>query len=105
MSVTIKRGDTLEIAVSVSTNGNVQPLTGWTIKSQIRRRGGDLLRAFDIVDVDLATGQFALRVDADETELWQTDLYKCDIELTDAEGFVVSSDTFNINVTSDVTRD
>jgi hypothetical protein len=105
MSITHKRGDTFEIIVDFTINGQAQDITGWQIRSQIRDMRKVLLKELDITPIDLAAGQFSLNATAAETRDWQPAAYQCDIEFTNPDGFVVSSSTFSVSVVRDVTRD
>ena len=105
MAIAHKRGDTFEIIVEFTLNGQVQDLTGWGIRSQIRDGNKALLKELDIVEIDFSEGTFALNCPASETVNWSPATYQCDIEFIDPSGFVVSSDTFAVNVIRDITRE
>ena len=105
MSITHKRGDTFEIIVDFTLNGDPQDIADWQIRSQIRDGNKNLLKELDINPIDLTLGQFSLNATAAETRDWTPAVYQCDIEFIDNTGFVVSSSTFNITVIRDVTRD
>jgi hypothetical protein len=105
MAITHKRGDTFEVIVDFTLNGQVQNLTGWTIRSQIRDGNKNLLKELDIVRINDSQGRFSLNATDVETRQWPPATFQCDIEFIDPFGFVVSSDTFNVNVVRDITRD
>jgi hypothetical protein len=105
MAITHKRGDTFEVIVNFTLNGQPQDLNGWQLRSQIRAANKALLKELDIVVIDEAAGVFSLNCPASETVNWTPAPYQCDIEFIDPSGFVVSSDTFAVNVIRDVTRE
>jgi hypothetical protein len=105
MAITHKRGDTFEVVVQFTLNGQVQDLTGWQVRSQIRSATKVLLKELDVVRVDDEGGIFTLNCPASETEAWEQGAYTCDIEFIDPSGFVLSSNTFSVSVIRDVTRD
>ena len=99
-----KRGDTFELVVEVTLNDDLVDLTEWEIRSQIRDSSKHLLKELDIEPVNLAEGVFRLTATDAETRLWSPGGYFCDIEFTDEGEFVISTQTFPITITRDVTR-
>jgi hypothetical protein len=104
-NITHKRGDTFEVVVDFTLNGQVVDITGWQVRSQIRSATKTLLKELDIVRLNDVTGTFSLNATSSETEAWQPGAYDCDIEFIDQLGFVISSDTFSVSVIRDITRD
>jgi hypothetical protein len=105
MAIIHKRGDTFEVVVNFTLNGQAQNLFGWQVRAQIRAANKALLKELDVVIVDEPNGVFTLNCPANETENWTPAPYQCDIEFIDPFDFVISSDTFAVNVIRDVTRE
>jgi hypothetical protein len=105
MAITHKRGDTFEVVVDFTLNGQVQNLTGWQIRAQIRDTQKVLLKELEVVRINDSQGRFSLNCSSEETEDWVPTTYQCDIEFIDPFDFVVSSDTFAVSVIRDITRD
>jgi hypothetical protein len=105
MAITHKRGDTFEVVVNFTLNGQPQSLFGWQVRSQIRSATKELLKELDVVIINETNGVFSLNCPSEETEDWAPASYQCDIEFIDPFDFVISSDTFAVNVIRDITRD
>ena len=101
--LSIKRGDTLAFIVRRKNEDNT-PRVGEAskLKSQIRTSKDVLLAELIITETE-TPGDYLFKVNAIETSLWLPGTYNCDIQFTDNE-IVQSSDTFNIVVSKDVTR-
>jgi hypothetical protein len=105
-SMTHKRGDTFSLSITVTdpNNGNaVVDITGWTIRSQIRR-GKNLTEELTVTITDAVNGVFTMVATDAQTALWKVDTHTCDIQVTRPSG-VTSSETFNVVVCEDVTYD
>ena len=104
ISFLLKRGDTFLLAATVNASGDTTPLdlTGRTVRSQARRTGA-LVQELTVTITDAEAGEFTLGATATETAEWPLGRLACDIERTDADGHVESSETFTIEVTEDVT--
>lgn len=100
LKFTHKRGDSFEIQGVVSINGVVQDITNWIIASEIRK-GNDLVARLTVTKVEPTQGTFRLS-DADTTS-WPISMLDCDIQYTQPNGQIVSTDTFQISVKKDVT--
>lgn len=102
--ITVKRGDTLAFIVR-RKNEDGTPRTGEALKlkSQLRNQKDVLLAEFDITET-VVPGDYLFKVDATETALWITGTYNCDIQFKDGD-IVQSSETFQVSVVKDVTRD
>ena len=107
MSATIqlKRGDTLRLKCTARDGSTPTDLTGITIRSQVRS-GATLAHELDVdvSDQVVAPGEFFLSASATVTKAWPLGPLLCDVQYTYASGDVVSSPTFNVVVTADVTR-
>lgn len=100
-----KRGDTFQLSCTVENEGVPVDITNITIAAQVRRPDDELLQDLTVTKTDATNGAFTLGATAAETETWEVVRYQCDIELTEANGEVNSTETFTINVLKDITRD
>lgn len=100
--ITHKRGDTLEWVVTLTQDSAAVDVTNWTIKSQIRT-GATLLQELTVEKTTPASGEFTLSATASETSDWPLGTHQTDIELIDDNSFVVSSQTFDVQVVRDIT--
>ena len=101
-----KRGDDLEIPMRLTDpndNDNAVSIIGWTLRAQVRY-SKELVDELDIVITSAGNGQFSLTKAKADTALWPTRKLKCDVEF-DRGGTTVSSQTFIIDVSEDVTHD
>ncbi len=97
-----KRGDTWQyFAVITDSEGN--PMSGITdkLKCQIRSSIDDLIAEVEIEETD-TPGEYKLSVES--TDEWAVANKYMDIQYTDDNGEVVSSETILIPVEKDVTR-
>lgn len=101
-NITHKRGDTLEWVVTLTQNGTAVDISDWTIKSQIRQET-TLIAEFTVIKIDSAAGQFSLSATAAQTASWSLGSHSVDIEFTDGTGYVVSSQTFTLQLVKDIT--
>ena len=107
VSATFKRGDDATLA-TVAISDGVTPVdlsSGYTITWQVRRQteAKDAL----VVDVDLsdaANGNITGTLTATATASMSPGTWVSDIEVTGPDG-VLSSDTFEVVVVADVTRE
>lgn len=104
MAIPFKRGDDFVLNIEVTENDVPVPITGWTVRSQIRK-GSSLLANLIYTAVDETTGKYKLKCSKSLTKLWDIGTYDCDIEYTNTLGETVSSETFQIQVIADITRD
>lgn len=101
-NITHKRGDTLEWVVSLTQDAVVVDITDWTITSQIRQET-TLTETLTVTVVDAPNGKFNLSATPTQTNLWALGSHSVDIEFIDVGGFVVSSQTFTLQLVRDVT--
>jgi len=104
-TITHKRGDTFVLSCTLENEGNPVDITNFTIAAQVRQPDDTLLQALTVTVTDTANGAFTLGASATETEGWEPGKLQCDIEFTEANGEVNSSETFVLNVIKDITRD
>lgn len=105
LSATIKRGDSFKPSMTVS-NGNVpQNITGWTIASQIRDKDDVLVAALEVFDRHDTLGIYNLRPTVDYPETgWPVGTAYWDIQYTDTNGTIVSTQTITLRIERDVTK-
>jgi hypothetical protein len=101
-SISVKRGDTFTLDFALTESDGTTPLdmTGWTVRSQVRRRK-TLVADLVFTAIDAAAGTFRLAC-ADTTD-WPRGELQSDIEYTDLSGRVISTETYTIEVLEDVT--
>jgi len=99
-----KRGDTFKIAVVLTEDDGATrfDLTGWTVRSHIRRRGF-LISELVFGDIDITNGEFSLM--AEDTSNWPISELESDIEYIDTMGYSHSTETYTVEVIKDVTYD
>lgn len=104
--LTHPRGDTLSLLGTWSENGTPTDLTGWTVRSQVRTQTDDLVGELTITLANQLTapGQFTLAATAAQTAAWPVKVLRCDVEFTDPDGVVSSSDVFSLSILADMTR-
>lgn len=94
-----KRGNSFVLACQYKGG----PITGWTIKSQIRKNG-ELIAELVTTIVDASQGTFKLEY-AGDTSDWPATSLSCDIRYTTASGQIISTETFLIEVQKQVTHE
>ena len=102
--ITHKRGDTYKLDVTFTESDGTTPidLTGWTIRSHIRHHK-TLIANLDVIYDDRANGEFTLSID--DTTDWPISDLSSDIEYTDGNDDIKSSETYIISVIGDITYD
>ncbi len=100
-----KRGDSFELSCTLENDGVAVDISSFTITSQIRQIDDTLLQALVVTKTSSANGEFSLSATSTQTEGWGIATYDCDIEFVDGGGEVNSSQTFQIDVLKDITRD
>ena len=101
----LKQGDTFALVCTYSENGVTVALTSYTVTSQLRTSGGDLVESLVVTkdpDQTANRGKFRLTRASEATRL-AVGWYHCDIQF-EAAGTVRSSETFIVPVEPDVTR-
>lgn len=101
-NITHKRGDTLEWVVTLTQDGTVVDISSWTITSQIRQ-DTTLIASLTVTKTDSSNGVFSLTATASATATWSLGTHSVDIEFIDGSGFVVSSQTFTLQLVKDIT--
>ena len=101
-NITHKRGDTLEWVVSLTQNNSPVDITNWTITSQIRQ-DTTLIANLTVTVTDAVNGEFNLSATSVQTAGWALGSHSVDIEFINVAGFVVSSQTFTLQLVRDIT--
>lgn len=102
----LKRGDTLALDCQAlaTADGPAIDLTGWALRAQVRTHAGALLAELSVTVTDATEGRYSLGALAATTATWAPGMAIMDIEYTDPEGVVQSSETVVIHLLADVTR-
>lgn len=99
---TIKRGDTFALEASAKEGAVAQNITGWTIRSHVRR-GNTLIADLTVTYLDRPGGIYRLSAPLGTTG-WPVGELRQDIEYTTASGQIASTETFVFECVEDVTR-
>lgn len=104
--VTIKRGDTLAIDfVCADEAGIGQDLTGYAVRSHLVFGADDPIVLTVAIDPDQTTNPGSVLVSYDgSTAAWPVAVGRFDLEFTDPDGRIESSETIDLCVVEDVTR-
>ena len=97
-----KRGDTFTTEAVLVDGNTPTDLTGWSIRSQIRRNN----QLIDELVVDIVApeeGRYTMTSSAPTTN-WPIATLRSDIEYTTPTGQIISTDTYYINCVEDITR-
>lgn len=94
--IKFKRGDTFALDADVG-----QSIVGWSIRSQVRF-GDQLVATLTITATDEEAGTY--RITAGDTSDWPAKQLAWDIEYTNDDGVVISTETITIDCQADVTR-
>ena len=98
-TITLKRGDSFLFTCTTDA-----PLTGYSVASQIRDKSHKLITDLAVSIIQTTpTGAFTLTTPTG-TSSWPVGLLECDIQYTNNAGFVVSSETFEIDLIRDITH-
>lgn len=102
VAITHKRGDTLALSSQLMIDGDPVAIGGWSIRSHVRDASDRLIEALTPTVASSGSGIFAVK--SSGTANWPLGVLFMDIQLTDAGGFVRSTETLTINVTKDITQ-
>ena len=101
-----KRGDTFELSgvIDAKHQGQLVPdLTGWVGKSQLRKQSGVLIADLVFTWIDAAQRVCNIK-HSGSTADWPICAAQMDIEMTSPDGYVVSTQTAEINIARDITH-
>lgn len=96
-----KRGDSFILDGAVSENSAAIDITGWSIKAQVRY-ADQLVEELACTVVSAAAGTY--RVASAGTQTWPVGTLQADVQYTTDSGQIVSTETFLITCSADVTR-
>jgi len=102
--ITHKKGDTLEWVITLTENAVAVDITNFTIKAQIRQTS-TLIATLTSTITDATNGIFSLTATATATASWTTGTHSCDVEFTDDNSEVFSTETFKLKLIDDITYD
>lgn len=100
----IKRGDTFTLACTYKQNGVVYDVTNFTIRSQVRYSTGALVAELTVTKADQTTNPGVFVLAAADPMDWPVKILSCDIQFSDGDGVVRSTQTFQIPVVEDITQ-
>lgn len=100
-TIQFKRGDTFKLSCTYMLDG-VAAVTPTDVKSQVRTHGGTLVAELVVTRIDDTVGRFDLS--CADTTAWPVSVLQCDIQYTDANGNIASTDNLAIQVLRDVTH-
>lgn len=101
-TINFKRGDTFSLSCVYKVDDVASSVSAIDIKAQLRDSDTDLVQELAVSKL-VGTGQFVLLATAAQTQNWDLNLLKCDIQFTQND-VVRSSSTFFVNVTEDITK-
>lgn len=101
----VKRGDTFNLACIYKQNGVAYDVTNYTIRSQVRDSEGSLVSELAVAKADQTTNPGVFVLSAAGATAWPIDVLSCDIQFSDSDGVIRSTQTFKIPVVEDVTHD
>lgn len=104
LQVSLKRGDTFFLTCTYKINGVASALPAG-IRAQVRDKRGVLMGEATVTRIPANAGQYTLQIDPEVTKTWTKGKAQCDIQYTTDDGKVVSTPTFDVVVTEDVTYD
>lgn len=102
----MKRGDTFEVEIScVDGAGVAQDLTGYSARSQLRFGDDSPIELTVTIDPDQAANAGLVTLaHGGSTASWPVMTGLLDLELTDPDGRIESSETIELYVAKDITR-
>lgn len=105
-TISHKRGDSFSLSGAIKdAQGVAVDLTGASLRCHLRQPDGVLIQALTCAITDAAAGTYSISATAAEAAVWPLGNAKFDVELTDAQGAVTSTDTVTLKVVEDITRD
>ena len=104
ITIPFKRGDTFTLSCTYKVDGVPTQLPAG-IRAQLRTASDRLISELTLGIVDAAAGTYTLTDTATDSALWPTATIFGDIQYTDSQGNVSSTDTFQIPVAKDITHD
>lgn len=103
-SVSHKQGDHFEWVVTLTDDNLAVDITSWSIRAQIRNND-TLIASLTITKTDPTNGVFTASATAAQTDTWAAGSHRCDIEFTDDNSIVLSTNTFEVIILEDISHD
>lgn len=100
----VKRGDTFTLACTYKQNGVAVNVTDFNIRSQVRDSSGALVEELTATKANQTTNPGVFVLSAADPMNWPVDVLSCDIQFSDSDDVVRSTQTFQIPVIEDVTQ-
>ena len=103
----VKQGDTFTLGCTYKENGVAVNVTNFTIRAQMRDSTGALILELPVAKANQTTnpGVFVLGANTPPSPQFPIDELQCDIQFSDSENVVRSTQTFFVPVVEDVTHD
>jgi hypothetical protein len=103
----VKQGDTFTLACTYKENGVSVDVTNFTIRAQLRDSTGDLVLELPVAKANQTTnpGIFVLGANTPPSPPFPIDELRCDIQFSDMDNVVRSTQTFFVPIVEDVTHD
>lgn len=97
-----KRGDTFAPSAQyLNADGTPASLVGYSIKSQLRDTGGNLVHEFGFQVTNATLGEYAF--DPVDTSTWPVSTMQMDIQYTQ-NGMVISTEAIELSIVRKITR-
>ena len=103
-TITHKQGDTLEWVISLTEGGSAVDISSWSIRAQIRQND-TLIATLTTTVTNASGGVFSLTASKTATDSWAAGTHSCDIEFTDDNTEVFSTETFSVIIIEDISHD
>jgi hypothetical protein len=99
----VKKGDTFTLACTYKQDGTAFSVADLTIRSQIRDSDGNLVIELPVSKANQTTHPGVFVLGNATPPNFPIDVLTCDIQFSDVDGVVKSTQTFKIPVVEDVT--
>lgn len=103
----VKQGDTFTLVCAYKENGVAVSVENFTIRAQLRDSTGSLILELPVSKANQTTspGVFVLGNNTPPSPPFPIDELRCDIQFSDADDVVRSTQTFFVPIVEDVTHD
>lgn len=101
LALRIKQGETFRQHCALYDGDAAEPITGWTLRCQVKRADGTLVETLSVTSRDDAAGTFVIA--SAGTAAWPTGTLYADILAIRADGHVGPSPTFTVTVEPRIT--
>lgn len=97
-TLTLKRGDTLDLSCALTLAGQPIDLTGWSIQCHVIAPGNVVVHQFAAVITDPLVGAYRLPAASADTRKWPIGGLNMDIRYIDPAGRVMTTETVALTV-------